>query len=167
MTTPDGLNPRALMFWGTIEGAARDRATTADLWSRLQDHADSLGLSGPGLTLADVNALRGRASEFINAERSLTRASDDYGIDASMIANAPWQRGIAERNALPMYQVRFEHQVIIDGVPQTKFRSVMFRGQLPATVGDLEDQIEGDAQEMADNYEEEHGGIGAISVLRV
>src|SRR5581483_11170608 len=111
MTTPDGLDRSSLMWWGTVEGAARDRATTADLWSRLQDHAESLGLAGPGLTLSQVNQLRARASEVINAERNLSRARDEYGIDSSMIANAPWSRPLGEQNALPMYQVRFEHKV--------------------------------------------------------
>jgi hypothetical protein len=156
-----------MMFWGTIEGAARDRATTADLWSRLQDHADTQGLSGPGLTLADVNALRARASDFINSERNLARANDSYGIDSSMIATAPWERPMAQQDALPMYQVRFEHHVTVDGVAQTQFRTVMFRGELPATVGDLMDELEGDAQEMADNYGQDHGGIGAVTVMRV
>jgi hypothetical protein len=44
---------------------------------------------------------------------------------------------------------------------------VTFRGELPATVGDLMDELEGDAQVMADNYGQEHVGVSSVSVLRV
>ena len=167
MTTPNPGDRRYLMWYGTVEAAARDRATTADLWSRLRDHAESLGLSGPGLTIGQVNQLRGLASGVINAERNLGRAQPEYGIDSGMIAGAPWARDLAERDALPMFQVRFEHQVIVDGVPQSEWRTVMYRGQLPSSVGALQEDIEGDAQEMADNYGQEHVGVGTITILAV
>jgi hypothetical protein len=154
-------------YFGVIEHATRERASTADIWSAIRAQAAAEGLESPGVTAQDVSRLRGAAGRIRAASAALSRAEPGYGIDAPMIALAPWSRSLAERNTLPMYQVRFLHTTNVAGQEQSDWRSIMLRGATPPTVGDLMSQLQRDAEQMAEGYNSAHVSMSNIDVLAV
>lgn len=160
-------NP-AYAYWPQIEYAAARRMPTADLWATLRDAAAELGLDSPGVTVQQVNQVRSWATGIQAASRRLERLDPSYSIsDGHLIAEAPWARSPGEREALPMYQVRYEHTVDGPNGPETNWRVSTFRGSLPRTLGDLQDAIEEDAENLADKYGGAHVGVGSLQILSV
>lgn len=156
---------KALAYWGVIEYAANNRFTTADLWNALRDEAERLGLSSPGVTVRGVAQLYGLAVANQSAARRLERQRDQFAVTANLIGHYPTERPLTEQNALGMWQVRFQHTTLTETGEFTEWRTVMFRGALPATVGDLRDAVEADANELAADYGTEHVGIDSLQVL--
>lgn len=164
--TEFGLSDRrAMAYWGVIEQATRDRLGTAEIWQAIREQAAASGLDSPGVTAQDVSRLRGLAGNVRATSARLENADTGYALDSTMIARAPWARPLAERNTLPLYQVRFEHTTENNGETTTEWRTVMFRNTLPTTVGELIDALQQDAEQMADDYGYTHVGIGSFSIL--
>jgi len=160
-------NP-ALAYWAEIEYAAANRMPTADLWRVLNDAAASLGLDSPGVTIQQVNEVRSMASGIQAASARLARLDPSYSLsDGRVVAQAPWSRSPAERQALPMYQVRFQHTVNGPNGEETQWRTSTLRGRLPRTLGDLLDAVGEDAENLADKYGGEHVGVGSLQLLSV
>lgn len=160
-------NP-ALAYWGEIEYAAANRLTTADLWASLRAAAAELGQESPGVTVQQVNEVRHLATGIQAASRRLERIDPSSSIrDGRLIAEAPWSRSLAERSALPMYQVRYQHTVDGPNGVETAWRTSTFRGELPRTLGDLQDAIDEDAENLADKYGGAHVGVSAMQILAV
>lgn len=155
-------------YWGVIERAVADRLTTADLWSDIRDAADELGLESPGVTVRGVNELRRLANTIQNSGRQFERATDETGLDARMMGEAPWSRPLAEQNALGIYQVRYQHTYVTAEGPQTEWRTSVFNAaDMPDTVGELRDAIGQDAQQLADKYGVSHVEFGSVQILSV
>lgn len=168
MTNPSGVRPSSLALWGAIEGAVAQHASTADVWSAIKAAHQAEGGTGPRITVREVNILRGQAAAIRNASVALNAANPAHGFDGGQLTStAPWARPQAERNALPMFQVRFQHTVQVNGQTQTEWRTVFHQGALPPTVGDLLANTEQRAQQMAAEYGTVHGSISGISVLAV
>lgn len=163
--TPAGR--KALAYWGEIEFAARERLTTADLWASLQDAAERLGLSSPGITVQGISNLRAFAGSIQRAEQRFERARDTENIAGHHIGDAPWARSLPEQNALNIFQVRYQHTFLQDGEEQTEWRTSVFTGRMPGTVGELRAAISEDANELARKYGVEHVDFGAVQILRV
>lgn len=167
MSRDPNRNP-ALAYWGEIEYAAANRFTTADLWASLRQAASNLGLESPGVTLAQVNELRHLATGIQAGSRRLERIDPSSSItDARLIAEAPWSRSLAERSALPMYQVRYQHTIDGPNGVETAWRTSTFKGALPRTLGDLLDAIGEDAENLADKYGGAHVGVSSMQILAV
>lgn len=156
---------KALAYWPQIEYAAQARMTTADLWGVLRDHADELGLSSPGVTLRGVNELRSLATSIQASADRLERADPSARLDSRLVSEAPWGRSLAERDALPMFQVRYQHTTIGPNGPETSWRTSVIRGQVPRTVQDLMDAVAEDAEMLANKYGHEHVGTGGHQAL--
>lgn len=167
MPTPQFDNPNAGLYWGVVEGAARAGANTQQVWEAIRQHAATLGLESPGITAQDVSRLRGEAGGIIRAGNRLERARPDQGITSDLISRPYFGRTEDRQNAAAMYQVRFQHTVEANGEQQTLWRTVTFRGALPATVGGLADLVEQDAAEMAEGYGQTHLGIESMQLMAV
>lgn len=168
MSRSDPNRNPALAYWGEIEYAAQHRLPTAELWDMLKSAAERLGLPGPGVTVQQVNAVRHQATGIQAASRRLERVDPSSGLsDGRLVAEAPWSRSLAERNALPMYQVRYQHTVDGPNGPETAWRTSTFRGRLPSTLADLQDAVTEDAENLADKYGGAHVGIGSLQILAV
>jgi len=158
---------KALAYWPQIELAAAERMTTADLWSTIQDAAEELGLSSPGVTLRGVSQLRSIATQIQASGRRLETLADAADLTGQHIAEAPWSRSMAEQNALGIYQVRYQHTTLTADGPETNWRTSVFYGQLPGTVGELRDAIEEDAGQLANKYGVSHLDFSNVQVLSV
>lgn len=157
----------ALPYYNRILGVTSERGTTADVWGAIRDEAAKYGLESPGVTLQGVNELRGYAAAARNSSERLGRAGDNFSITDRFVATAPWSRGLMERNAAPMWAVQFEHTTSKDGAENTAWRSYTIKGSVPTSVGDLRMALEDAADELANEYETDHIGIGAIRVLSI
>lgn len=163
--SPDALT--AMPFWGSIQSSVTERATTAQLWQGIRDAADSFGMNTPGATLAGVNELRGYAAQIRNASDRLERAQSDEADFSRLSAPAPYSRDQATMNAAPMWQVQFEHTTYTGQAESTDWRTLMYRGNTPPTVGDLRTDIEQAGEDFADEYQMEHIGTGRVRIVRV
>lgn len=157
----------AMRYWSVIESAARLRATTADLWAAINDAAAEQGLSSPGVSLRGVNELRSYAAQQQNAADYLERSDRSAPIEAGHIGPAPWAREGAEYASVERWQITYLHTTLDNGVERTDWRTSMFTGTMPGTVGDLMDQLDLDAETLADEYELEHVGVSSVTILRV
>lgn len=167
MPNPLGVADKALFYWGDIESGTLSGESTADIWARIRARAETMGLDRPGITAQDVSKIRAAAGQVRAAGTRLGSAPDEESLISRYVGLAPWSRPLEERNTHGMWQVRFEHTVSGDNGDETNWRTVMFKGQLPNTIGELRAQIEQDAQALADKYGVDHLGVGTMSILEL
>lgn len=167
MTNLSDAARKALAYWPQIEEAAAARMTTADLWSNLRDAAQELGRDTPGVSILGVNELRSLATTIQASAARLDRMADSFAIDARHVGQAPWSRDPAERDALSIFQVRYQHTTLGAEGPETNWRTSIFYGQLPGTAGELRQAIAEDAGQLANKYGVNHVDFGNLQVLEV
>lgn len=165
MTTPSGFNRRSLLFYGAARGAVAVRASTAEFVAALRAGASQLGLDELGLNLQAINALRSAAVAQRTAQENFQAAPEVNAIDASMIGQVPYGRGLAEQAALPIYEVGIQlHTTDDTGEVTSRYTSVRFTGQLEMTKADLLAQVQQDAEALADNYGESYAGHDVVEI---
>lgn len=165
---PEAPNPAGKLaaYWGVVQAAVAERATTAELWASLRDAAASEGVDLSGISATAVNQMRAAAARNRNAGENLSRATGTDALTGSMIGSELYPRSAADREASPLWLVRFEHSTIADGIEATDWRTSAF-STLPENVGDLRDMVEADGEDMGDEYGATHVGVGAIIITQV
>lgn len=157
-----------MRYWGEIEQASAGHLPTAQLWAAIRGAATREGLATPGVSAADVSRLRGRANQIRTSAEQLAKANPADSLSRFAIPAAPFGRSQDERNTLPIFQARFQHFTTLGGIEQEpSFKVVTFRGGLPNTIADLTAQVERDAAQLAENYQQGHVGIGSITLYAV
>jgi hypothetical protein len=111
MPGPYTGTPKGLFFYGSIQGAAAQGATTSAVWEAMQEAAlnTAAALSGfivgsaippvavlqlaagflQGVNIQDVNQMSAIAGQNISAAKALAAAPAAYAIDSSMIGIPP------------------------------------------------------------------------------
>jgi hypothetical protein len=158
---------RALQYWGPIEHGTLAGENTAQIWQRIRDQAAALGYDTPGVGARDIAYLRSQAVGIRTARDQLERAGEQDLITGEMIGSVPWSRGLASQNVVPKWQVRFEHNIVVDGRETTVWRTSMFTGSIPRSRRELETDLNADAANLAREYEVGNAGIGAYHILAV
>lgn len=161
------MNPRLAMFWGVIQSAVNQRKSTAEVWQAVKSEAEKQGVSLAGVRIQDMNTLRGLAARVRNASENFMRADLDAVIDPTMVSHYINSRDLNAISQAPIYQVRFQHVVSEFGEEQTIWRTVRYTVDLPLTKGELLDELEAGAMQMASEYGQEHLGIGQIEIALV
>ncbi len=149
-----GSSLRALsQFYGSILSGASAGLSTHDLWSAVQNAAvDMSGSPLAGVSIMDMNVLRGLAGSQLAAAAAFQAAGSDVAIDSNMWANEIDQRSYAQRMAAPQWVVRFENTYVDqNGETGVEWRAAVL-SQLPVTKADLLDQLEQEAEQMNDGY---------------
>jgi hypothetical protein len=160
--TPGAM--KLVTYWGGIQQAATGREGVAGAWARVNALAAADQMTIKGGSIFDMNTLYSRAVANRNAMESLAAAPSPGTIDFTMMGSELYARSQAEFNAAPLYIVRFEHNVLENGEPETLWRTDTFRGYLPPTKDALMEQLDADAQLLGDEYNQSHVSIGSISV---
>ncbi len=155
---------KLLAYWGNIQSAVASRASTAELWSTVQAAAAADNYSIAGATAIDMGQLRALAAGNRNAMEAFGRAGQDATITDTMLGSELYARFSTAANPEPQYFVRFEHLITENGQQTTVWRTDVFRGLLPPTKGQLLEQLNADAQGLADEYNQAHIGIGSVSI---
>lgn len=156
-----------LAYWGNIQQSVAARANTADLWAAVRAASPAEGVALKGVRITDMNTLRSIAA---SQQRSITGTSGllpSQVLTGDVIGRDLSSRSPQDQLAAPRWIVRFEHDVTVEGQLLTLWRSSVFEGILPATKGDLQNQLEADAQALADDYGTTHIGIGRFSIAAV
>lgn len=171
MDLTDGQRKALGLYGPIIQSASTLHMTTSDLWDAIRDAAEAEGLASPGVTVQDVSHLRGIFAGMTRATEALNRADPGSLIDAAMIGQAPWSPDVNVQNATPAYLATFQLSRVVDGVEVTDWAAVRIPGALPGTVGELQDQLEAEAEAMASEeggtFYGEFAGIGNIAIQAI
>ena len=155
---------RLLPYWGIIQSAVTQRASTADLWEAVRADARREGAILSGVSATDMGSLRSIVARQRNATESFGRLLPQQAVTSDHIAQDISSRSLDAQALAPAWRVRFEHDITVDGQLQTVWRSSLFEGSLPATAGSLRSAIEADAEQMAASGS---GGLTAESVTHI
>lgn len=162
-----GVNSKLLYFWGDILAATQQRKQTYEIWNDIKSRAQQEGIDLSGVTIFDMNKLRGLATSIRNAQENFARAADDAVISPSMVSFNVNSRGLDEIATSPIYQIRFQQTVLENGEEQTYWRTIQYTVDIPITKGMLMDEITAGAMTMAADYNVEHLGISDIQISLV
>lgn len=157
----------ALPYWSAIRGAAVNHLTTAQLWAAIREVQEQYGTIGHGPTVQGISVLRGIAGAIVQTGDELAKLPDSKGLRALTVARAPWARSLGQQRANPRYQVQFQHTFQIGEEQTTQWRTIMFDGRLPQTVGELRSQIEEDVQNLSDDYNVAHIDATSFQLMSV
>jgi hypothetical protein len=114
-----------------------------------------------------MNVLRSLAAANRNASDVLQRASPGQALTGLMIGSELSTRSAVEQSMIPMWIVRFQHNIISGGVAGAEWRTSQFQGLLPPTKAELQATLEQDGQAYADDYDQEHVSIGDIAITTI
>lgn len=151
MPTPV-TTPAPQGYWGVIQSAVSDRLSTAALWAKIIAFETAQAITRPAGLFQAVSQMRSLAASQRNAAGILAAAAEDQAIDARMISQAINARPLGDQALSPLYVVRYEATVLTSEGESTAWYSLMMRGTLPATKGELIDQITGDGIDLATGY---------------
>lgn len=151
-------------WWGTILAAARERATTAEVWGAIREYADQAGVALPSNLFAEVNRMRGLASGLRRSSEVLSQARSSDAITASMIGSQLYARSPTERELAPLYHVRFEMVSSVAGQLSRDWYTLEYSGRLPGTVGALMDDVLDYALGLSSGYGVEFHEVGQVEV---
>ena len=156
-----------LAYWGIIQAAVSQRASTAALWEAVRSDALAQGVTIQGVSAIDMGRLRSIVADQRNAMEAFGLLRPNEAITQSQIGTDISARDLAAQALAPTWLVRFEHDVVVEGELQTLWRTSTFEGSLPATAGSLRSAVEADAQALADDYDVTHAGVGRIQIVAV
>ena len=145
-------NPTPMGYWGVIQAAVTDRLSTAALWAKIAAYETAQAITRPSGLFAAVTQLRSLAASQRNAGEVLARAAENQAIDARMISQAVNARPLGDQALAPLYVVRYEATVLTDEGETTRWMSWMIHGTLPATKGELIDDITGAGIDSTTGY---------------
>jgi len=165
-----------MTYWGVIQQAVADRASTADIWQAIRDaQAAEPGGGGP-VSVQGVNEVRSAAAQIRNSADYLGAARDveqtsglPQTITSQMMTTVPWSRDPQVLSTLADYQVRFQTLFTTPaGEEASQWVTARYgAGQLPVTVGELVDAL--GAYSMAFGYTDAASftGVGDVSITAV
>ena len=151
MATPI-KNPGPQGYWGVIQAAVAQRLNTAALWAKISAYEVAQAITRPANLFTAVSQMRSLAATQRNTSEVLGRAADAQAIDSTMIAQAVNARPLNEQVLAPINVVRFEATVLTSEGESTQWLSMLFHGNLPATKGELVDQLTGTAIDATTGY---------------
>lgn len=157
----------ALPYWSAIRNAAANHLTTQQLWEGIRAVQETYGTIGRGPTVQGISALRGVAGSITRSAEHFATLADSKSLRAVTITRAPWARTPGAQRANPAYQVQFLHTFNVGDEQQQQWRTIMFEGRLPRTVGELREQIDQDVLSLSDDYDVEHVDATDFQIVSV
>lgn len=152
-------------LWGEIQAAVRDRVSTADLWTRANEAAQSRGFTGVTGSALEMGALRSIAAKLRNSAETFARAAPGQALDPTMFAPNLNAQSTTNREITPTYRVRYLQQVrTAEGDIVGAFRTTSFPVQLPSTKEALLAELQADASLLAEKYGEQHVDLGEVEI---
>lgn len=150
---PDNVRSALGYWYNLVSDAARANFTVTDTIQLANQVAEDLGGKLSFQENTAISQLYGFARREINAGIALEAASAEQAIDRTMISTPAYSRDLQEQNTYPLYHVRFEYTYLDSaGNEQTTFKTSVFSDQLPATIAELQDDVQDDADGMAAKY---------------
>lgn len=156
--------PKPAAFWGPIQAAVRQRATTAEIWDAIRGYAADQNVPLPAGLFGEVNRMRSLAAGLRISSERLASARPDDAITSRMVGTQLYARNALERALGPAYHIRFELSTTGPDGPSIGWYTVEYSGGVPATVGQLMAELEQYAEGLADSYGVAVGEIGAVEL---
>ena len=155
---------KPMAWWGTIQAAVSERATTAEVWERIQARSAELGLSTPPTMFQAVNEIRAQAVALRTASERLSKAPDTDAITGQHLANLPYGGTIGLPGAPRVFDVRVAYTAVRTGQEEEDYVTLRYTGGLPATVGELREEAALVTESLVEGYGAALTGIGAIQI---
>lgn len=154
MALLDDSTRAALANWWTLLAAEAALGTTVtDVQVIASATAQNAGRSLSFDESRAIAVLYGYARRIENAGAALQASSLDAPITPDLMAIPPWARDQQVQNTVPIWHTTFEFTYIGQaGEIVTDFRTSVNDMTFPATVGELQDQVQADAEAMAEKY---------------
>lgn len=136
----------ALPYWGAIQAAVSERASTAGVWDAIRADEQAQAAGAPLPNFAGVNELRSLAAAVRNSGERLGAALETeqrtglpQSIDRTMMSYGVSTRDAAAVATMAQFHVRFEGTFNApDGSALRQWLTVKFdQSNMPATVGEL------------------------------
>ena len=159
-----GLTPAQAAIWGDIQASVEEHMTTAELWNEIRAAAERLGTRVPEGMFQAVNTMRNLSAQLRNASDRLTAASRDEALDRRYYADEVYLRDASNPLAGTSYHVRFTVPQYQGGETRMQTFTMLYEGSLPATVGDLMDDLDLYATELGNDYAGELGAIQSVEI---
>lgn len=157
-------------YWGVIQAAVRERATTSVLWAAIRlatEQADER--LAPG-SFQRMNELRGLANQQRRADLALAKADPSTTLTSQHISTDINSRDALSRSLAPRYKVAFDvtGTRISTGAEVTLRLTDTFGPNLPATKQDLLDLLDVEAPGLAMDSDLELSEVtGGLSIREV
>lgn len=165
MANQAGLTGAQAALFGTILAAARNHATTAEIWGAIRSEADRYGVSLPTGMFGAVNTMRSLATRTIVASERLSAAGPNDAIEGGMIGQAVYSRSQVGRALVPEWHAYVQTTSIVQGEQVQGWTFMPYTGTLPATVGELNDDALSAAVAQSEKYTGELLSVDAIELV--
>jgi hypothetical protein len=159
--------PRVLpasAYYGDIAAATSERASTAEIWQQLRTAAAARGAVLPPDMFEAVNQFRSIAAGLRNSSEVLARARDEDTIVNTMVGRQMYARDPDAMAIAPRFHVRYEMTATAHGETLTNTYTLDYTGGLPATVGDLRDDVKTLGRDLAEQYGSAFVSLGNIEI---
>lgn len=164
MASRSGLTGSQLSYFGVVQAATSAHGTTHDVWESIKREAERRGEALPADMFSAVNTLRGMATGLRNASHSLARADATDTILGSHVGILPYGHDPSATGGPRTFHVRVTYTSVTPDGPGQQTVTLVYPGNLPATVGELRGEAEMLAAAASMGYEGDFGGIDTIEI---
>ena len=161
-----GLTPKQAQIWGDIQGAVSERATTAEIWDAVKRAADRLDEPLPPGMFQAVNTMRALAAGLRVSSERLMAAERESPLVAAYIGDQIYLRDQSNPLAGSSYHVRFQVPKTVGGETTMETYTFQYDGFIPATVGELMDDLNDYAQQLSGEYGVALGDVQDVEIGR-
>ena len=142
-------------FYGPIVESALGRMTTQAMWEQINAAAEAAGVRFPPDALQQVNDLRANAASVARASRELQGAPASDAITSQVIGQPIYARPLESQGALSQFEARFRLVFQTPAGQDTQWVRIVYGADLPDTVGQLTDELDAYAQDLAAGYSQQ------------
>lgn len=154
---------KPMAWWGVIQSAVREGATTAEVWGAIRSFGEANNLAYPSSIFRDVNQMRSQAASLRNASQRLAKASPGTAITGSLLAQLPYARSSVEQALASQFHVRVGYTARKGSETEQSYITLAYN-TLPGTVGDLYADAQVATAATVDTYGGELIGLDAIEI---
>lgn len=154
---------KPMAWWGVLQSAVREGATTADIWGTIRAFGEANNIAYPPGMFQDVNRMRSQAASLRNASQRLGRAAPGTALTSELLAQLPYARSSVEQALASQYHVRVGYTARKGSETESGYITLAY-SQLPGTVGDLYADAQVATAATVDTYGAELIGLDAIEI---
>lgn len=165
----------ASTFYGDILAARQAHESVADMWARMRDTLGTFNTPDSRYeyrfapdTFQAVNDLTANAASVRTAQEVLNAASPSDSLTGDAIGHPFYGRSGDAFAALNAWEGKIELLMQRGGEQVSQWITVQYdSSNLPGSIGDLQDDLEGFANAWASRYEGELVGTGSIILNQI
>jgi hypothetical protein len=152
------------LFANEIRAAATRHETTGQMFDRIRERAEVLGVSLPRDIVTGAARIRSGFTKMTYGSEAIARASDTDALHAGMIGRQAYGRGALGPADVPTWMVDFQLDVDHGSGSSAEWHHLRYVGSLPATVGALQEDIANYSDLLSMSYNVAVGELGSIMI---